>query len=165
MTDPDEFRRVMGQFATGVTVVTFPPASEPHGITVNAFASASLDPPLVLICLDNGTESHAMLDAGEVDAFCVNVLSASQRELGEHFAGMEELSAPFEGTEPAASGAPAFQESIAYLDCSLDSATRVGDHTVYVGRVEEAVVRDATTEALTFFRGGWNSVGTRAPDA
>lgn len=165
MTDPDEFRRVMGQFATGVTVVTFPPPREPHGITVNAFASASLDPPLVLICLGNDTESHARLDAGEVDAFCVNVLTSSQRELGEHFAGMKELSAPFKGAKPAASGAPAFKNSIAYLDCSVESATPVGDHTIYVGRVEEAVVQHATAEALTFFRGEWNSVGTQAPDA
>ncbi|WP_336035052.1 flavin reductase family protein [Halobacterium yunchengense] len=159
MTDADAFRAAMGQFATGVTVVTFPPADDPHGITVNAFASASLDPPLVLVCLDHDTESHRLLADGDADAFCVNVLAAGQRALGEHFAGMAAVDDPFADTTTAATGAPVFADALAAIDCSVHASFAAGDHTVYVGRVEEARVLDDAGDPLTFFRGEWG----RAP--
>ncbi|MFC3476468.1 flavin reductase family protein [Halobacterium litoreum] len=155
MTDPDDFRRVMGQFATGVTVVTFPPADDPHGITVNAFASASLDPPLVLVCLDHDTRSHELLASGDADAFCVNVLAADQQPVGEHFAGMTDLDEPFAGTHAASTGAPVFESALAYVDCTVHSSLAVGDHTVYVGEAADADVLDDTADPLTFFRGEW----------
>lgn len=155
MTDPDAFRAAMGQFSTGVTVVTFPPADDPHGITVNAFASASLDPPLVLVCLDHDTASHELLASGEVDAFCVNVLSSSQRALGEHFAGMTELADPFADSSTAVTGAPVFDDALAAFDCTLHSSFEVGDHTVYVGHVDATTTNDRTAAPLTFFRGEW----------
>lgn len=155
MTDSETFRDAMGQFATGVTVVTFPPAEDPHGITVNAFASASLDPPLVVVCLDHATESHALLASGDADSFCVNVLAAGQRRLAEHFAGMAELDDPFAGAVTDETGAPVFEDALASLDCTLYSSTEAGDHTVYVGRVESATVHDDGADPLTFFRGEW----------
>jgi flavin reductase (DIM6/NTAB) family NADH-FMN oxidoreductase RutF len=145
----------MGQFPTGVTVVTFPPADDPHGITVNAFASASLDPPLVLVCLDHGTVSHDLLATGEVDAFCVNVLAASQRVVGEHFAGMTVLDEPFRDTTTAGTGAPVFEDALSAVDCTKHASFEVGDHTVYVGRVQSVVVNDDRAPPLTFFRGEW----------
>ena len=155
--DDQQFRQVMGNFAAGVTVVTLPRPY--HGITVNAFASLSLDPPLVLVCIDHGTETHERLSGG-TDAYCVNVLAADQRHLGEHFARIEEYDDPFEHepTDTAVTGAPIFAESIAYLDCSIADAVRGGDHTIYVGAVEDAEILNPDAPALTYFRGEWGSI-------
>jgi len=155
VTDGDDFRRVMGQFATGVTVVTFPPADDPHGITVNAFASASLDPPLVLVCLDHDTRSYDLLASGAAESFCVNVLAADQQALGEHFAGMTDLDRPFADTRTEATGAPVFEDALAYVDCTVRDSVEAGDHTVYVGEAAAADVLDGDADPLTFFRGEW----------
>lgn len=158
MVDEDAFRRVMGNFAAGVTVVTL--QSPAHGITVNAFASLSLSPPLVLICIDHDTETHRRLADGE-PGYCVNVLAADQRELGEYFANMREFDAsPFEteATRTATTGAPVFESALAYLDCSLEAAHEGGDHTIYVGAVESAEVQREGAAALTYFRGDWGAI-------
>jgi len=158
MVDGDQLRTVMGNFAAGVTVVTLP---EPrHGITVNAFASVSLDPPLVLICIDHGAETHEHLSGG-VAGYCVNVLAADQRHLGEHFARMAEHGDPFveASTRTEATGAPVFEESLAYLDCALFDAVEAGDHTIYLGEVEAAETLRPGADALTYFRGEWGTLG------
>lgn len=155
--DSQTFRNAMGQFATGVTVVTFPPADDPHGITVNAFTSTSLAPPLVLVCLDHDTKSYELLASGDADVFCVNVLAATQQSLGEHFAGMTELDAPFADTQTDVTGAPYFEDALAYFDCTVHATFEAGDHTVYVGRVETATVLDDSSDPLTFFRGEWGT--------
>ena len=158
MVDSEAFREVMGSFATGVTVVTLP--DPPHGITVNAFASVSLDPPLVLVCIDHDTESYDLLDSGEVDEYCINVLAADQQHLGEYFARMTELEEnPFEAepTRTAATGSPIFEDGLAYLDCEVWKAVPAGDHTIYVGEVQDLAVLDEDAEGLTFFRGEWGS--------
>lgn len=158
MVDGDQLRTVMGNFAAGVTVVTLP---EPHhGITVNAFASVSLSPPLVLICIDHGTETHERL-AGDTEGYCVNILADDQQHLGEHFARMAEHGDPFldEPTRTGTTGAPVFEESMAYLDCSLADAVEAGDHTIYVGEVEAADALREDAPALTYFRGEWGRIG------
>jgi flavin reductase (DIM6/NTAB) family NADH-FMN oxidoreductase RutF len=158
MVDPDEFRRVMGNFAAGVTVVTLPEPA--HGITVNAFASVSLSPMLVLICIDHDTEAYARFADGEA-GYCVNVLGADQQHLGEYFANMRELDAnPFEAeaTTEAVTGAPVFEDAIAYIDASVAAAHEAGDHTIYVGEVEAAAVQRPEAPALTYFRGEWGQV-------
>jgi flavin reductase (DIM6/NTAB) family NADH-FMN oxidoreductase RutF len=159
VTDID-LRSVMGEFATGVTAVTLD-SDPPHGITVNAFTSVSLDPPLVLVCFDHDTEAHENLVTGEAEHYCVNILSADQQILGEYFAGMadDELD-PFEEhpTETAATGAPVFSESLGYVDCSIHEAVEAGDHTVYIGRVEAAELREPDRDALTFYESEWGQV-------
>jgi flavin reductase (DIM6/NTAB) family NADH-FMN oxidoreductase RutF len=158
--DGDTLRRVTGNFLTGVTVVTLP--TEPaHGMTANAFSSVSLDPPLVLVCVDHGTTCYEHL-SGDVDEYCVNVLAADQQDLGEHFAGMNELpESPFEtrDTRTEATGAPIFEDGLAYLDCTVEAAHEAGDHTIYVGAVESTDVLDPEGEPLAFFRGEWESLG------
>jgi flavin reductase (DIM6/NTAB) family NADH-FMN oxidoreductase RutF len=157
MVDADQLRTVMGNFAAGVTVVTLPEPN--HGITVNAFASVSLDPPLVLICIDHGTETHERLSS-DTEGYCVNVLADDQQHLGEHFARMAEHGDPFvdESTRTAATGAPAFEDALAYLDCSLHDAVEAGDHTIYVGEVESAEAFRPDAPALTYFRGEWDRI-------
>lgn len=160
--EPDQLREVMGTFATGVTVVTF--SSEPvHGLTVNALSSLSLEPPLVLICIDHGTNTYELLEDSDVDGYCVNILHQEQRHLGEYFAGMTELDeSPFESeqTQTRETGAPVFEDSLAYLDCSIESAYPEGDHTIYVGAVETAEVQRPDAAPLTFYQGNWGTIHT-----
>ncbi len=159
MVDPDTFRAVMGSFATGVNVVTFPGVE--HGLTANAFSSVSLDPPLVLVCVDHGTNSYELLSEGEVDGYCINMLAADQQPLGEHFAGMNELDqSPFEteATTTAVTGATVFEDSLAYADCEIWDAVEAGDHTVYFGEVQIADILNGDADGLTFFRGEWGTL-------
>ncbi|MFB6233004.1 MAG: flavin reductase family protein [Haloarculaceae archaeon] len=156
--DGDSFRRIMGTFATGVTVLTLP--GEPHGMTANAVSSVSLDPPLVLVCVDHDTECYERL-TGDADAYCLTILAEDQRDIGEYYADMLELEAdPFESraTRTAATGAPIFENGLAYLDCSVEAAHEAGDHTIYVGRVEAGEVLDADADPLLFFRGQWDAL-------
>ncbi|GGL73257.1 flavin reductase family protein [Halocalculus aciditolerans] len=164
MVDADAFRGVMGEFATGVTVVTLPGENgTPHGITVNAFASLSLDPPLVLVSLDHGTEAHRILADGDADSYAVNILAHDQRGLAEHFAGMTDGDAdPFETehTTTEATGAPVFTDSLAYVDCTIHDTIEEGDHTLYVGRAERADTPNPDADPLTFHRGDWGTITT-----
>lgn len=160
MVDGDTFRQVLGSFATGVTVVTFP-SDPPHGLTANAFSSVSLDPPLVLVCVDHDTESYSLLTEGGIKEFCVNILAEGQQHLGEYFANMRELDeSPFdtEETSTAETGTPVFDESLAYIDCTVWDSHRAGDHTIYIGEVAEASILNPDTPALTFFRGQWGTL-------
>ena len=159
MLDADEFRAVMGSFATGVTVLTFP--EKTHGMTANAFSSVSLDPPLLLVCIDHDTNSYELIEEHDVTGFCVNMLTAEQQHLGEYFANMRELDeSPFEteATTSAETGAPVFSESLAYADCTVWDSTVAGDHTIYIGEILDAGVLDEDAEALTFFRGNWGTL-------
>jgi flavin reductase (DIM6/NTAB) family NADH-FMN oxidoreductase RutF len=158
-----EFRRAMGCFATGVTIVTVDLDGEVHGMTANAFASVSLDPMLVLVCVDHTTRTHAHLHAKK--RFGINVLCAEQRAISEYYARPErthehaeqEAGARFERTRQ---GTPMLQGSLAYLECRLHSAQVAGDHTIFIAEVEDVVVREG--EPLLFFRGKYRKVGEEA---
>jgi flavin reductase (DIM6/NTAB) family NADH-FMN oxidoreductase RutF len=155
-----EFRKAMGCFATGVTIITVDLEGEVHGMTANAFASVSLDPMLVLVCVDHTTRTHAHLHAKK--RFGINVLCENQRAISEYYARAErthenaeaEAGARFERTKH---GTPVLQGSLAYLECRLDSAQAAGDHTIFIAEVEDVVVREG--QPLLFFRGKYRKVG------
>jgi len=147
-----DFRKAMGCFATGVTVITVDQEGEIHGMTANAFTSVSLDPPLVLVCVDHRARTHAHLHARK--RFGVNVLSSDQRAISEYYAGSSE---PHQHAETAgasfdrtAHGTPVLQGALAYLECRLDSTQPAGDHTIFIAEVEHVEVRDG--EPLMYFR-------------
>ena len=150
----------MGCFATGVTIITVDLEGEVHGMTANAFASVSLDPMLVLVCVDHSTRTHAHLHAKK--RFGVNVLSEQQRAISEYYARPErthenaeaEAGARFDRT---AHGTPILNGSLAYLECRLHSAQLAGDHTIFIAEVENVVIREG--EPLLFFRGRYRKVG------
>jgi flavin reductase (DIM6/NTAB) family NADH-FMN oxidoreductase RutF len=150
----------MGAFATGVTIITVDLDDEVHGMTANAFASVSLDPTLVLVCVDHSTRTHAHLHAKK--RFGVNVLAAGQRAISEYYARPErthdnaeaEAGARFERTSH---GTPILHGSLAYLECRLHSAQAAGDHTIFIAEVEDVVVREG--DPLLFFRGKYRHVG------
>jgi flavin reductase (DIM6/NTAB) family NADH-FMN oxidoreductase RutF len=155
-----EFRKAMGSFATGVTIITVDLDGEVHGMTANAFASVSLDPLLVLVCVDHSTRTHAHLHAKK--RFGINVLSEEQRAISEYYARPErshehaeaEAGAHFERT---AHGTPMLHGSLAYLECRLHSAQDAGDHTIFIAEVEDVVVREG--DPLLFFKGKYRKVG------
>lgn len=167
-----EFRKAMGQFATGVTIITVDLEGEGHGdvhggvhggvhgMTANAFASVSLDPPLVLVCVDHTTRTHAHLHARK--RFGINVLCENQRSISEYYARPErdnehaeaKAGAQFDRTTH---GTPMLHGALAYLECRLHSAQLAGDHTIFIAEVEDVVVREG--EPLLFFRGKYRKVG------
>lgn len=129
-------------------------------MTANAVSSVSLDPPLCLVCVDHGTECYELLSGG-TDSYCLNILAADQQDLGDHFANIDELpDDPFETrpTRTEATGAPIFENALAYVDCTVDAAHEAGDHTIYVGRVQAGEVLDADADPLLFFRGQWDAL-------
>ena len=150
----------MGCFATGVTIITLDLEGEVHGMTANAFASVSLDPLLVLVCVDHSTRTHAHLHAKK--RFGINVLCDDQRTISEYYARPErthenaeaEAGARFERTEH---GTPMLHGSLAYLECRLHSSQLAGDHTIFIAEVEDVVVREGNP--LLFFKGKYREVG------
>ena len=144
----------MGCFATGVTIITVDLDGEVHGMTANAFASVSLDPMLVLVCVDHSTRTHAHLHAKK--RFGVNVLCDDQRAISEYYARPErthdraeaEVGARFDRT---IHGTPMLHGSLAYLECRLHSSQEAGDHTIFIAEVEEVVVNKVNP--LLFFQG------------
>jgi flavin reductase (DIM6/NTAB) family NADH-FMN oxidoreductase RutF len=158
--NPSEFRKAMGCFATGVTIITVDLDGEVHGMTANAFASVSLDPMLVLVCVDHATRTHAHLHAKK--RFGINVLGEDQRAISEYYARPErthenaeaEAGAQFDRTRH---GTPMLHGTLAYLECRLHSAELAGDHTIFIAEVEDVVVREG--EPLLFFRGKYRGVG------
>jgi len=146
----------MGRFPTGVTVVTARDGEGvPVGLTVSAFASVSLDPPLVLVCIDHASHSHdRVLSTG---AFAVNVLSAAQGVLARRFA-TDPAEGRFDGAawSVGQGGAPVLEGASAWLVCTVEAAHEAGDHTIVVGRVLEGGV--GTEEALAYYRGAFTTV-------
>jgi flavin reductase (DIM6/NTAB) family NADH-FMN oxidoreductase RutF len=156
-----EFRKALGCFATGITVITLDSENEVHGMTANAFTSVSLDPMLVLVCVDQRARTHAHLHAKK--RFGVNVLAEHQRAISEYYArsarthdrAEEEAGAVFERTRH---GTPVLRGALAYLECRLHSAQDAGDHTIFIAQVEEVVVREG--DPLLFFGSKYRKIGT-----
>ncbi len=152
MIDPREFRRTLGRFATGITVVTMREGAHTHGITVNAFMSVSLKPPLIAVCIDKRANAHATLLEGE--RFGVSVLRDDQEALSNRFAGrpVPKPDDPFEefGAFPVVKGA------LAQLVCRRYDTADAGDHTLFLGEV--VALRVAEGRPLLYFEGQYAHV-------
>ncbi|MCU1682025.1 MAG: flavin reductase domain protein FMN-binding protein [Amycolatopsis sp.] len=139
--DAGAMRRAMGQFATGVTVITTVTGDgQPAGCTVSAFSSLSLDPPLVLVCIDRRRAMHQHLTAGS--GFGVNVLRTDQRELAVRFAGRGDDRFAGLRTTPGRHGIPLIDGAIAQIQCDLHAVLDGGDHAIVVGRVRQLATRE-----------------------
>lgn len=148
---PDEFRAALSKFASGVTIVTTKDSDgNLHGITVSAFCSLSLDPPLILICIDNTAACHFAV--GNSGVFGVNILSDEQIDHSNQFA----LSIPdkFEGIQYryGVEGIPFIENALANLECRLVNEHKNGDHTIFVGQVEKSFV-SGNENPLLYFNG------------
>jgi flavin reductase (DIM6/NTAB) family NADH-FMN oxidoreductase RutF len=148
----DEFRQALGHFAAGVTVVTSKCEDEqPRGITVSAFSSLSLDPPLVLICIDKRASLHDHLKEGS--HFAVNLLAESQELVSRRFASKEANRFEGVGYSEGLTNSPLLDGALASIECRVVHAYPGGDHTIFVGEVEATRVSDS--KPLLYFRGGY----------
>lgn len=155
MISKDEFRHALGRFASGVTVITSKDAEgNLHGITVSAFCSVSLEPPLILICIDKNTGSHHALT--ETDSFVVNILREDQQHISDRFASF--LHSKFETLEYHAGidDLPVLEDALANLECRLVNSHPNGDHTIFVGQIEHATVHDG--EPLVYWHGNYRKL-------
>lgn len=153
---PEVFRELCGRFATGVVVVTTTgPSGAPVGMTANSFTSVSLDPPLVSVNIDRGTEMHGTILAAP--RFAVNILERRQEAVSRRFAA--ELPDRFAGVgqQPGEAGLPLLAGTLAALECERHAAFEAGDHTIVVGRVIGGRTGEGTP--LLYYRGGYRDAG------
>jgi len=150
--DPDAFRSVLGRFASGVTVVTLlDEAGRDHGMTVSAFCSLSLSPPLVLVCVDQSASMHPLLTAGREIA--INILAAGQEALSRRFSGPHRDRFDGIGYSRGLTGAALLDDVLAILECTVVRLHEGGDHTIVVAEVETAAARPE--RPLLYYRGGY----------
>ena len=148
--DPRHFRSVMGNFATGVTVITATGPSGPVGMTANALASLSLEPLLLLVAFDNSARTLTVVR--DTRRFGVNVLAAGQEELARLFASKLPEEEKFAGVPHTLhDGLPVIDDSLAWVGCRLEQLVPGGDHTIGIGAVESAEASDG--RPLIWFRG------------
>jgi flavin reductase (DIM6/NTAB) family NADH-FMN oxidoreductase RutF len=151
--DPDTFRAVLGRFASGITVVTArDEAGRDCGMTVSAFASLSLEPPLVLACIDRKAAMHGMLL--EAETFAVNILSSGQEPLSRRFADPDSHGR-FDGVgfRRGRTGAALLEDALAHLECRIVQRVDGGDHTIVIGEVERAWASEG--RPLLYYRSGY----------
>jgi flavin reductase (DIM6/NTAB) family NADH-FMN oxidoreductase RutF len=154
------FRDMAGRFATGVTVVTLRDSGEGLGMTANAFSSVSLDPPLVLVCIDKGASAYPSMQAAE--GFAVNILSRQQDELSSFLArtGRGEDGDAMGGFafRDGANGSPILDGTLGWLDCRPCERYDGGDHTIGVGEVVDFELLQPDGDPLLFFSGGYRAL-------
>jgi flavin reductase (DIM6/NTAB) family NADH-FMN oxidoreductase RutF len=158
-----DFRRAMGRFATGVTVVTsVDSAARPVGTTASAVTSLSLNPPLLLVCLDRGSQTLAAVRSH--GAFAVNVLEARQRHLSANFARSGQAAAWDEVRHRLGpTGSPRLHGVIAAMECTVERFLAGGDHEIVVGRVCEVETGDESVAPLLYWQGSYGALA-QAPD-
>jgi 3-hydroxy-9,10-secoandrosta-1,3,5(10)-triene-9,17-dione monooxygenase reductase component len=153
---PERFRAVMGNFATGVTVVTASSPEGPVGMTANAVCSLSLDPLLLLVCFDRTARTLAVVR--ETERFGVNVLAAGQEDLARLFASKAPEHAKFaEVAHTVQDGIPVIEHVLAWVGCRLERLVPGGDHTIGIGAVEAAEAAGEEREPLLWYRGSFRS--------
>ncbi len=151
----DEFRAALSRFASGVTVVTTKDADgNLHGLTVSAFCSVSLEPPLILICIDKHTVSHYAFQ--ESRRFVVNILREEQIHHSIQFAAP--LADKFDGIayHLNVEGIPVLEDALVNLECRLVNAHDNGDHTIFVGQIEKSHISDG--KPLVYFYGNYRAI-------
>ncbi len=150
----------MGHFVTGVTVVTTLDGPRPHGITVNALSSVSLDPPLVMVALDRGRRITPLVRAH--GRFAVNILAEDQQALSDCFAGAPVTPdrEAFCGAawHPGSGGLPLLEGAIATLECTVLDVVAAGDHDLFIGRVDRLANEDRHAMPLLYYRRRYLSI-------
>lgn len=156
--DPLEYRAIIGHFATGVTVITTAAGEEMQGMTANAIASLSLNPVMLLICVEKTTHTHPLLERSGV--FAVNILAEHQEEVSRLFAKRAEPeigSLRGQRFRLGETGAPILEDCLAYIECRVADVLDGGDHSIFLGEVvDEGIVSEG--KPLLFYRGGYASL-------
>ena len=163
--DPNAFRAVMGHFATGISVVTCRMHGLDHAMTANSFTSVSLDPPLVLVCVERDSRfDEAVLEAG---TWAVNILGAGSRGRARWFATsgrpLEGQFASVPHTRGEASGALLLNEAIATMECRTSEVIRGGDHDILLGNPLTVSVVRKDVDPLLYWTSGYRTIGPALP--
>jgi flavin reductase (DIM6/NTAB) family NADH-FMN oxidoreductase RutF/pimeloyl-ACP methyl ester carboxylesterase len=154
--DATEFRRALGSFLTGVTIVTtIGPDAEPRGFTANSFTSVSLDPPLVLVCIAKKAHGHPVFAASK--NFAINVLSESQKDASSVFASKSADKFAAVEWRPGSTGSPVIDCSVAAFDCEMEQLVDAGDHSILIGRVRD--FSHNGSQPLGYCRGAYVNLG------
>jgi flavin reductase (DIM6/NTAB) family NADH-FMN oxidoreductase RutF len=144
------YRSALGSFATGVTIVTTTDSEGgAHGLTVNSFSSVSLDPPLVLWCLGNKSDSYDLF--AKTEHYAINVLAAGETDFAMRFAGKGDQKFAASEYETLETGAPVVAQSIATFDCKVVQRIEAGDHLILIGETQAFQTRPES--GLAYFRG------------
>jgi flavin reductase (DIM6/NTAB) family NADH-FMN oxidoreductase RutF len=149
--DPREYRRLAGLFATGVTVVTTRIGDDIHGMTANAFTSLSLDPLLIVVCVDRRARMHPIIQ--RAGAFAVNFLHEGQEAISRNFAGQPQAGISDILHFSQDEGAPIIRGCLASLRCTVHDVLDGGDHAIVIGRVTEMIRGDVGAHPLVYFAG------------
>jgi flavin reductase (DIM6/NTAB) family NADH-FMN oxidoreductase RutF len=152
--DDARFRQAMGHFASGVTVVTTAAGNDLYGMTVSSFSSLSLNPPLILICIDKGVPTHDILK--DASSFVVNILEERQEHLSRRFATTS--TDKFKGVawHSGKLGLPVLDNTLAAIECTLRDVLDGGDHTIFIGEVVGAEIREGAP--LLYYRRGYHEL-------
>lgn len=156
--DQDEFRKALGQFATGVTIITAMSGGEPAGVAANSFTSVSLDPPLVLFCVARTSSTWPKIE--QARKFAVNILGEHQESVSRVFAKRgepEKGSLRGQGFTIGETGAPILTGCLAFLECRVAEKLEGGDHSIFLGEVVHQGVEEEM-RPLVFFRGGYHNL-------
>jgi flavin reductase len=139
----DDFKNVMRHWATGVTIITTQTPEGPHGMTANTFTGVSLDPPLILVCVERQTRTHGLIQ--ETGVFGVHILHDGQEELSQRCSGRRGESAHIltdVSLQPGRLGVPLLDDCLVALECRVRSAYDGGDHTIFVAEIHSAAARE-----------------------
>ncbi|ESZ57166.1 flavin reductase [Mesorhizobium sp. L103C119B0] len=154
--DSGEFRRALGSFLTGVTIVTtIGPEGEPRGFTANSFTSVSLDPPLVLVCIAHKALGHPVFATSK--SFAINVLNEGQKAASGIFASKVADKFAAVAWRPGRTGSPVLDGSVASFDCDMERLVEAGDHSILIGRVRD--FEHNSSQPLGYCRGAYVAPG------
>lgn len=160
--DPKAFRDALGNFPTGIAVMTAASTEASHiGITVNSFTSVSLDPPLVLWCIDRRSRRYPAFAGAK--GFTVSILASGHKAVSARLAGTGEHSLDGIALAPTELGPPALANSLAVFECALESVQDAGDHAILIGRVLRFRCNAGAGAPLVYFRGRYGALAQGAP--
>lgn len=154
--DDAAFKLAMSHFASGVTVVTTEHDGKPFGMTVASFASLSLHPPLVLVCIETAVKTHDAIVAAQ--KFGVSILAADQAEISSRFASKREDKFDGVDLQRGPAGIPLIPGALTNLECRLHRQLPGGDHSIFVGEVTDVQTREG--QPLLYFRSGYREMRT-----
>ena len=155
--DSAAFRQMMGCFATGVAVVTgCNDELGPFGLTINSLTSVSLDPPLILFCLDKDAALYKHFLC--VETFAINFLSHGQEEISRHFASRHHHAKPKSLWDKSQQDCPILRGTLGWMVCRTHAKHKGGDHTIFVGETTSLYKRAGTQEPLIYFHGRYRDL-------
>lgn len=159
MIDTTLYKQVMRRYATGVMVLTVRDGDDFHAVTVNSVTSVSLEPILLLVCLEKNARSHELLQ--QTKTFALNILSDAQAELGKTFAyARAARNTPRDQGAHfiSARGELLFENALGYFECRVVAAYAGGDHTIFLGEVEDAGLYETNAKPLVYYQTNWTKL-------